>query len=291
MAMARGGARALTCVGVLPLAEERTYRARDAMRFRRAVERPSEADAPQPTSARPTRTRGSRGFLLPLFFSRVVMPAGSVAKLLEGGSRFDVAILPQLEADVDAQCKGESYDLEVCLAVLKLYQFHPDQLKPPMVAKILIKALMNLPSTDFLTCTYLVPERVLDAAPVSSVCTVANLLESCKFREFWGALEPLRAELLPSTPGFDKAVRAYILSTFEITYQSVPKAHLVASLGLKGDSELAPLVSGKGWTLEGDSVKVTLNASNQPRPKQVDAAEAMSFPAMTKVLQAVNAAS
>ena len=281
MAMARGGARALTRVGVLPLAEETIARCGSA----------GEADAPQPEREADASERGSRGFLLPLFFSRVVMPAGSVAKLLEGGSRFDVAILPQLEADVDAQCKGESYDLEVCLAVLKLYQFHPDQLKPPMVAKILIKALMNLPSTDFLTCTYLVPERVLDAAPVSSVCTVANLLESCKFREFWGALEPLRAELLPSTPGFDKAVRAYILSTFEITYQSVPKAHLVASLGLKGDSELAPLVSGKGWTLEGDSVKVSLNASNQPRPKQVDAAEAMSFPAMTKVLQAVNAAS
>lgn len=219
------------------------------------------------------------------------MPSSSVAKLLEGGSRFDVAILPQLEADVEAQCKGENYDLEVCLAVLKLYQFHPDQLKATIVAKILIKALMNLPSTDFLTCTYLVPERVLDAAPVKDVCTVASLLESCKFREFWGALEPLRAELLPSTPGFEKAIRAFILSTFEITYQSVPKAHLVASLGLKGDAELGPLVSGKGWVVEGDSVKVSLNASNQPRPKQIDAAEAMGFPAMTKILTSVNAAS
>ena len=46
-----------------------------------------------------------------------------------------------------------------------------------------------------------------------------------------------------------------------------------------------------GWTLEGDSVKVSLNASNQPRPKQIDAAEAMGFPAMTRVLTSVNAAS
>ena len=50
------------------------------------------------------------------------------------------------------------------------------QLKAPVIAKILIKALMNLPSTDFLTCTYLVPERVLDEAPVKDVCAVANLL-------------------------------------------------------------------------------------------------------------------
>jgi len=212
----------------------------------------------------------------------------SVASLLEGGSRYDVAILPQLEADVEAQCKNSTYDLDVCLAVLKLYQFHPEQLKVPTVAKILIKALMNLPSTDFLTCTYLVPERVLDEAPIKDVCTVANLLETCSFREFWGAVEPLRKEV---PADFDAAVRAFILATFEITYQSVPRAHLLASLGLKGESELAPLISSKGWTLSGDSVKVSLNASNQPRPKQADAAEAMGVPAMTKIMTSVNAAS
>ena len=172
--------------------------------------------------------------------------------------------------------------------MLKLYQFHPEQLKVPTVAKILIKALMNLPSTDFLTCTYLVPERVLDEAPIKDVCTVANLLETCSFREFWGAVEPLRKEV---PADFDAAVRAFILATFEITYQSVPRAHLLASLGLKGESELAPLISSKGWTLSGDSVKVSLNASNQPRPKQADAAEAMGVPAMTKIMTSVNAAS
>ena len=41
----------------------------------------------------------------------------------------------------------------------------------------------------------------------------------------------------------------------------------------------------------GDTVKVSLNASNQPRPKQADAAEAMGVPAMTKILSAANAAS
>ena len=216
------------------------------------------------------------------------LTAATAATLLEE-SRYDVAILPRLEAYVDAQCSSQSYDLDANLATLKLYQFHPAQLKAPVVAKILVKALMNLPNTDFLLCTYLIPERVLDAAPISTICSVASLLETCSFREFWGALEPLKAELA-AAPGFEKAIRAFILGTLEITFQGVPTAHVKASLGLKDDAAVAALVKEKGWTISGDLVKVSLNANNQPRPKQVQA-EAMTFPQMTKILSAVAASS
>ena len=216
------------------------------------------------------------------------LTTATAATLLEE-SRYDVAILPRLEAYVDAQCSSQSYDLDANLATLKLYQFHPDQLKATVVVKILIKALMNLPNTDFLLCTYLIPERVLDAAPISSICSVAGLLETCKFREFWGAIGPLQAELA-AAPGFDAAVRSFILTTFEITYQGVPTAHLKASLGLTDDAALGALVKERGWTISGDLVKVSLNANNQPRPKQVQA-EAMTFPQMTKILSAVAASS
>ena len=57
------------------------------------------------------------------------------------------------------------------------------------------------------------------------------------------------------------------------------------------DAALAALVQERGWTLSGEVVKISLNANNQPRPKQVDAAEAMSFPQMTKILASVASAS
>ena len=211
---------------------------------------------------------------------------------LLAASRYDPAILPQLEAYVEAQCASGSYDSEANMAALKLYQFHPEELKAPMVAKILVKALMNLPSTDFLSCTYLVPERVLDEAPISTLCAAANLLERCSFRQFWETLQPLRAEeCLAKTPGFDVAIRKFVLATFALTYQSVPTAHCKASLGLPDDAALAALVKEQGWEMSGDLVKISLNANNQPRPKQVDAAEAMSTPQMTRVLAAVASAS
>jgi translation initiation factor 3 subunit K len=206
--------------------------------------------------------------------------------------RFDAAILPQLEAHVDAQCTSQSYDLEPNLAVLKLYQFHPETLKVPVVAKILVKALMNLPETDFLACTYLIPERVLDQDPIKAIVGVAAQLERCSFREVWEVLSPLREEVLNATPGFDDAVRAFVLKTFEITYQSVPKAHLRASLGYaEADAAFVALVAKRGWTIDGDAVKIALNADNTAKPKRVDDSGPMDVSQMTKILASVAASS
>ena len=89
------------------------------------------------------------------------LDASSGAELLASDKRYDPAILPQLEAYVDAQCANRTYDLDCNLATLKLYQFHPEKSNPTVIAKILVKALMNLPNSDYLLCTYLVPESVV----------------------------------------------------------------------------------------------------------------------------------
>jgi translation initiation factor 3 subunit K len=213
----------------------------------------------------------------------------SAATLLEK-QRYDAAILPQLEAYVDAQCSGEGYDLDANLAVLKLYQFHPEQLKVPTVAKILVKALMNLPSTDYLACTYLLPERVLDEEPISTIAAVAAKLESCSFREVWAVITPMRS-VLSDIPGFDAAIRKFMLGTVEITYQSVPVGHLRASLGLEADDELQRLIKARGWTVSGDLVKIPSNDDNTAKPKRVDAGDAMRLDQMSKILGCVAASS
>ena len=216
------------------------------------------------------------------------LTAESAAALL-ASSRYDPAIIPQLEAYVDAQCASQTYDLDANLALLKLYQFHPEQLKAAAVAKVLAKALMNLPATDYLACTYMVPERVMAEEPLAALAAAASKLEACCFRDAWTTLEPLRATLLKETPGFDEAVRGYMMGVFEITYQSVPTSHLKASLGLGSDGELSKLVATRKWTVEGDLVKIALNDSNTNKPKRVDAGEAMGLDAMSKILSSVMA--
>jgi len=213
--------------------------------------------------------------------------ADSSIKALLAASRYDPAILPQLEAFVEAQCAEQTYDIDANLAILKLYQFHPAELKTPIVAKILVKALMNLPQTDYLACTYLIPERVLDEEPIKTVAEVAALLEKCSFRDFWLQVAPLRKELLAGTPGFDTAVRDFILRTFEITYQSVPATHLRASLGLESDDEFSALIKARGWTAADGLVKIALNDDNTAKPKRVDANDTMNLAQMTKILASV----
>ena len=124
-------------------------------------------------------------------------PTPDAIKALLAESRHDVAILPQLEA----YCAGPSYDLDANLATLKLYQFHPEALKVPVVATILAKALARLPETDYLACTYLVSDAVQQQAPISTIATVAGLLETCSFREFWAAAEPHAGRIHESRTG------------------------------------------------------------------------------------------
>lgn len=52
------------------------------------------------------------------------------------------------------------FSLDASLAVLRLYALQPSIARPDTVAKILLKALTQLPSADYKTCIYLVPERM-----------------------------------------------------------------------------------------------------------------------------------
>jgi translation initiation factor 3 subunit K len=83
---------------------------------------------------------------------------GEVSKLLQA-DRYSPEIIPQLEKYVQEQVAAKTYNLEANLALLKLYQFHSDKANVKVISQILIKALMNMPSTDFLLAAYLISEK------------------------------------------------------------------------------------------------------------------------------------
>ncbi|XP_057256331.1 eukaryotic translation initiation factor 3 subunit K, partial [Pezoporus wallicus] len=76
--------------------------------------------------------------------------------------RYNPENLATLERYVETQAKENAYDLEANLAVLKLYQFNPAFFQSAVTAQILLKALTNLPHTDFTLC-----KCMIDAARVS----------------------------------------------------------------------------------------------------------------------------
>ena len=58
------------------------------------------------------------------------------------------------------QVATKTFNLDNNLALLRFYQFSPVSVKPQVVAKVLIKAMMQLPNQDFKSCITLVPERL-----------------------------------------------------------------------------------------------------------------------------------
>ena len=90
-----------------------------------------------------------------------------------------------LEGYIESQSVENQYDLEANLAVLKLYQFNPNTTKKSVVVKILLKALTALPNTDFVLCKCLIDSSLLDEEPINIIVNFHNLLETCKFEQFW----------------------------------------------------------------------------------------------------------
>jgi translation initiation factor 3 subunit K len=187
--------------------------------------------------------------------------------------RYDPDILPRLEEYVAYQVVAQRCDAETNLAVLKLYQFYPTTYHAPTVAKILIKALMTLPSTDFLCALYLIPERKQVDEPIPVITHLASLLETGRFREFWEASGSC-ADLLASVPGAIDAVRAFMVAVVSRSYRTIDKAVLADLLSLSGP-DLDAVVMGNGWTEADGVVSVPANEENQPKPPSVD--EQLSF--------------
>lgn len=69
-----------------------------------------------------------------------------------------------MERYVEMQSKENTYDLEANLAVLKLYQFNPHSFNIDITCQILLKALTNLPNTDFILCKCLLTDKQVSSA-------------------------------------------------------------------------------------------------------------------------------
>uniref|UniRef100_A0A8D2DXI9 Eukaryotic translation initiation factor 3 subunit K n=1 Tax=Sciurus vulgaris TaxID=55149 RepID=A0A8D2DXI9_SCIVU len=130
----------------------------------------------------------------------------NVGKLLKGIDRYNPENLATLERYVETQAKENAYDLEANLAVLKLYQFNPAFFQTTVTAQILLKALTNLPHTDFTLCKCMIDQAHQEERPIRQILYLGDLLETCHFQAFWQALDE-NMDLLEGITGFEDSVR------------------------------------------------------------------------------------
>lgn len=116
--------------------------------------------------------------------------------------RYNPDNLTTLEKYVEIQSRENAYDLEANLAVLKLYQLNPHRMNIDITCQILLKALTNLPHTDFVLCKCLLSEKIVSLIKASRIiffimkillhavvsifrCRTAPLVKSCIWEISW----------------------------------------------------------------------------------------------------------
>ncbi|NXB03340.1 EIF3K factor, partial [Cnemophilus loriae] len=218
----------------------------------------------------------------------------NVGKLLRGIDRYNPENLATLERYVETQAKENAYDLEANLAVLKLYQFNPAFFQTGVTAQILLKALTNLPHTDFTLCKCMIdqahvswgmasqgePPDSMGNPPIPEgtppvpggtpqfqgeppIRGVGELLAPCHFQSFWQALDE-NMELLEGITGFEDSVRKFLGRC-----RGVLRKLWEGFGGIKEESQLRVWMSKYGWT-EPETGRILIsNQEENIKPKNI----------------------
>uniref|UniRef100_A0A8B9J8H9 Eukaryotic translation initiation factor 3, subunit K n=1 Tax=Astyanax mexicanus TaxID=7994 RepID=A0A8B9J8H9_ASTMX len=66
-----------------------------------------------------------------------------------------------------------------------IQDFNPAYFQTSVTAQILLKALTNLPHTDFTLCKCMIDQPHQEERPIRQILYLGNLLETCHFQSFW----------------------------------------------------------------------------------------------------------
>ncbi|TFJ87822.1 hypothetical protein NSK_001169 [Nannochloropsis salina CCMP1776] len=171
-----------------------------------------------------------------------------------------------LEEYLQLQVKEGSYDFEANKSLLKLYLLYPPLANNENVETILLKALLNLPATDFTLLLYILPEKLQTDENVLTIKDAAEALETARYADFWSILNS-RAAVFLAIPEWKDDIRKIILTVHAATYKAVDKAHVSDGVGLSGDeldSFLTANTPGLVAKVEVDRVIFAPNKENQP---------------------------
>ncbi|XP_053206667.1 eukaryotic translation initiation factor 3 subunit K-like [Panonychus citri] len=203
-----------------------------------------------------------------------------ISDMLKGINRYNPNNIAQLEEYVDAQIKDNFYDLEANLAILKLYQFNPLSFKANICEDILIKALTNMPHTDFVLCKCLIDPSNLELDTIKNLCGVHHTLETCAFIDFWSFVDK-NPNLFSHVTGFTDTVRKYICYVISITYQNIDKPTLKKLLNVN-DAQLEPWMKQSEWKEVKPGVIFITNQEANIKTKNIT--ETIDFESVAPVL-------
>ena len=139
-----------------------------------------------------------------------------------------------------------------------MYQFFPASLKKDVVERILLHSLTE--DGSFTTLSLLLNAEIRSDSKVSGVFELHEVLESANFAKFWSLYKASDAS--KRVPSLHSKVQQLVLDVVSLTYQRIDKKLLFELCGVSSDAELTPILKS-GWLIEGETVRVPLQAHSQ----------------------------
>ncbi|XP_053638800.1 eukaryotic translation initiation factor 3 subunit K [Cherax quadricarinatus] len=207
----------------------------------------------------------------------------TVASMLRGIERYNPENISTLERYVELQARENTYDLEANLALLKLYQFNPAKYQSTVACKILMKALTNLPHTDFVLCKCLLGHVQMEDAYIKRIMYLHDLLEMCQFGTYWGVQKQYE-ELISGIKDFNDSIRKYICHVITITYQHIEKPVLAQLLGNIDELALQHWMNKYGWKETEESYVFIANQEETVKTKNIT--EKIEFDSVAGIMAA-----
>lgn len=167
------------------------------------------------------------------------------------------------------QAKDHGYDLEANLALLKLYQFNPTYLNIKTVSMILLKALCNLPHSDFVLCKCLLSYEVLENEIIEAILYLHDLMETCKFKQAWNRLNVQLIDIVRPVAGFEDSMRKFACHVISITYQHIQEETLCEILGLVDETVVNQWIAKNGWKSCDNGYVLISNQDDQIKTRKI----------------------
>mmetsp|Transcript_50666 Transcript_50666/g.45445 ORF Transcript_50666/g.45445 Transcript_50666/m.45445 type:complete len:216 (+) Transcript_50666:47-694(+) len=176
---------------------------------------------------------------------------------------YDETKLKQLEDYVNKQVSEEAlYDFHSNLYLMKMYSLYPEVAKKNIVIKLLLKAMMNLPESDFTSLVYLIPmtmqsksksmdQSISKQKEIEIILNLGQHLEDCEFDLFWKEYN-LNKKIFEQFKSFEFEIRRYICLMIQSIYQNINISFLCQLLQLNTEKELENIINeiNIGWIID-----------------------------------------
>ncbi|CAD5208735.1 unnamed protein product [Bursaphelenchus xylophilus] len=234
--------------------------------------------------------------------SRFEVLREELADDIRGVNRYNPNHIAPLQECITAMIKEDTYDKDILLTTLKLYQLNPKSYNEEFVRDVLLKTMMVFPRNDYALAKYLIDAKWASSPDLRKVMDVGALLESCNFSVFWklvhGEYVPSGSpeekfknpeeikKLLEPIKGFEDAIRHYVCSVISATFQTIDATQLKRLLGGISDSECQGYARHYKWEKRSDGSYFIKNHDATIKSRNVE--ERVKFEQCREVLQMSN---